>query len=95
LPSNFAIPAWYAVISFVQPPVKAAGKKASTTGFLALKSDSLILAPAVEVSEKSGAWSPTLSGVASPGFWPGTTAQDMTIRAAVASSLMRVPSARE
>jgi len=32
--SNFAIPDWYAVNSFVQPPVNAAGKKARTTTFL-------------------------------------------------------------
>lgn len=32
--SNFAIPPWYALSSFVQPPVKAAEKNASTTVFL-------------------------------------------------------------
>jgi len=67
LPSNFAIPAWYAVNSFVQPPVNAAGKNASTTGFLPLKSARVILPPMVPVSVKFGATSPTLSGTASPG----------------------------
>jgi len=30
--AKFSIPAWYPVASFVQPPVKAAGKNPSTTG---------------------------------------------------------------
>jgi len=38
---KFAIPAWYAVSSLVQPPVKAAGKNARMTFFLPRKSDSL------------------------------------------------------
>jgi len=58
--SNFAIPAWYAVISLVQPPVKAAGKNARTTVFLPRKSESVTLPPAVAFRVKSGAMSPTL-----------------------------------
>jgi len=45
LPSNFAIPAWYAVISRVQPPVKAAGKNASTTVFFPRKLESVTFPP--------------------------------------------------
>ena len=41
-PSKLAIPAWYAVISFVQPPVKAAGKNATTTAFFPRNSESVI-----------------------------------------------------
>lgn len=61
--SNFAIPAWYAVNSLVQPPVKAAGKKATTTVFLPRKSLSVTLPPAVELRVKSGAMSPTFRWV--------------------------------
>src|SRR5260370_7923315 len=59
-PSNLEIPAWYPVTSFVQPPVNAAGKKATTTFFLPRKSDSLIFLPCVEGNSKSGAPYPTL-----------------------------------
>jgi hypothetical protein len=61
LPSNFAIPAWYAVISRVQPPVKAAGKNASTTVFFPRKLDRVTLPPWVEGNVKSGAMSPSFS----------------------------------
>src|SRR5579872_381665 len=67
--SNLAIPAWYAVNSFVQPAVKAAGKNASTTLFLPRKLDSVTFWPVVEGSVKSGAMSPTLSCV-----WGGVNA---------------------
>ena len=56
---NLAIPAWYARNSLVQPPVKAAGKKASTTTLLPRKSESFTVSPVVEGSVKSGAVSPT------------------------------------
>ena len=56
---NFAIPAWYARNSLVQPPVKAAGKKARTTVFLPRKSESFTFPPWVEFRVKSGASSPT------------------------------------
>src|SRR2546430_9615580 len=61
--SNLAIPAWYAVISRVQPPVKAAGKKARTTLNLPRKSLSFTLPPAVDVKLKSGAMSPSFRWV--------------------------------
>src|ERR1039457_6801339 len=61
--SNFAIPDWYASISFVQPPVKAAGKKASTTLLLPRKSLSITLPPVVAVKVKSGAMSPSFRWV--------------------------------
>src|SRR6267142_6701375 len=62
--SNLAIPAWYAVISFVQPPVKAAGKKARTTLNLPRKSLSVTLVlGTVELSVKSGAMSPSFRWV--------------------------------
>jgi hypothetical protein len=61
LPSNFAIPAWYAVISRVQPPVKAAGKNASTTVFFPRKLERVTFPPWVEVKVKSGAMSPSFS----------------------------------
>lgn len=57
--SNFAIPAWYAVISRVQPPVKAAGKNASTTVFLPRKLESVTFVFWVEGNVKSGAMSPS------------------------------------
>ena len=63
LPSNFAIPAWYAVISRVQPPVKAAGKNASTTVFFPRKLESVTFPPWVEGKVKSGAMSPSFSVV--------------------------------
>src|SRR5271157_2860859 len=59
---NFPIPAWYAVSSFVQPPVNAAGKKARMTFFLPRKSESLISLPLVFMRAamvKSGAVSPS------------------------------------
>src|SRR5689334_23877696 len=56
---NLDIPAWYAVISFVQPPVNAAGKNASTTLDFPRKSDRVTLPPVVAVNVKSGAGSPT------------------------------------
>jgi hypothetical protein len=62
-PSNLAKPAWYADSSFVQPPVKAAGKNANTTGFFPLKPDNVAVPPEVDGSEKSGAASPTLRWV--------------------------------
>src|SRR4051812_24976065 len=69
--SNLAIPAWYAVISLVQPPVKAAGKKARTTLNLPRKSLSVTLPPAVELSVKSGAISPSFRWVLGGGVaWP-------------------------
>ena len=61
--SNFAIPAWYAVISRVQPPVKAAGKNASTTVFLPRKLDRVTVPPLVEGNVKSGAMSPSFKVV--------------------------------
>src|SRR5208283_2581187 len=61
--SNFALPDWYAVSSFVQPPVKAATKKASTTVFFPRKSESFTGLLSVSGSVKSGASSPTLSWV--------------------------------
>src|ERR1039457_3136163 len=63
IPLNLAIPAWYASISFVQTPVKAAGKKASTTAFLPRKSDSFTCLLFVSGRVKSGASSPALSCV--------------------------------
>src|ERR1017187_9779556 len=61
--SNFAIPDWYAITSLVQPPVKAAGKKARTTLLLPRKSLSLTLPPVVAVRVKSGAMSPSFRWV--------------------------------
>src|SRR5208283_4711602 len=61
--SNFALPDWYAVSSFVQPPVKAATKKASTTVFFPRKSESFTGLLSVSGSVKSGASSPALSCV--------------------------------
>ena len=72
-PSKLAIPAWYAVISFVQPPVKAAGKNASTTVLLPRKSASETCPPLVEGSLKSGAMSPTFKCVFA-GPWPKAAA---------------------
>ena len=63
---KFAIPAWYAVSSLVQPPVNAAGKNARMTFFLPRKSDSLTatrLLVLLALTLKSGATSPTFSGV--------------------------------
>jgi hypothetical protein len=63
---NFPIPAWYAVSSFVQPPVKAAGKNARITFFLPRKSESLMSLPLVldlPATVKSGATSPTFNVV--------------------------------
>jgi len=68
--SNFAIPAWYAVISRVQPLVKAAGKNASTTVFFPRKLESVTIPPCVERKVKSGAMSPSFSEVCGGGvFW--------------------------
>src|SRR4051794_20557040 len=61
--SNLAIPAWYALNSVVQPPVNAAGKNASTTVFLPLKSESLTRPPCVDGKLNSGATSPTFKCV--------------------------------
>jgi len=70
LPSNFAIPAWYAVISRVQPPVKAAGKNASTTVFFPRKLESVTFPPWVEGKVKSGAMSPSFRVVCGGAtFW--------------------------
>src|SRR5437763_11559991 len=57
--SNLAIPAWYASISFVQPPVKAAGKNASTTLDFPRKSERVTFPPVVADNVKSGAISPS------------------------------------
>src|SRR5450759_2705874 len=67
--SNFAIPDWYASISFVQPPVKAAGKKARTTLWVPRKSLSFTLGPVVAFRVKSGAMSPSFRWVLG-GCWP-------------------------
>src|SRR6185369_4885508 len=61
--SNLDIPAWYAVTSLVQPPVNAAGKNASTTLDLPLKSESVTLPPVATGKVKSGAVSPTFREV--------------------------------
>ena len=86
--SNFAIPAWYAVNSLVQPPVNAAGKKARTTGFFPFRSARVTLPPAVDGSVKLGAVSPTFSGVASGACCAKSGASAAAARAAYFGSLM-------
>src|SRR5512143_3681637 len=87
-PSNLeAIPDWYASISFVQPPVKAAGKNARMTGFLPLKSDSLTGLPAVDGKVKSGAASPTFRCVLG-GAAGCAQAQSMAVDTIAAASLI-------
>jgi hypothetical protein len=60
-PGELLVSAAKLVISFVQPPVKAAGKNASTTVFLPRKSESFTGWPFAPGSVKSGAISPNES----------------------------------
>src|ERR1044071_9554158 len=75
--SSFAMFAWKAFISFVQPPVKAKTKKASATCFFPLKSCSetgVVFEPSYCSSVKSGAMSPTLIFSGSAAFFSSSAA---------------------
>ena len=90
--SNLAIPAWYALNSVVQPPVNAAGKNASTTVFLPLKSESLTRPPWVDGKFNSGATSPTFKCVLGGAtVWANRPAEASAPRKRKDKVLIRIP----